>query len=96
MRRLRIDQEMSQRLGACGLSRNALVRFLALLRFDLESDYQFSRVTRHPADPRYFVYYLAIADTEWTHNFAFVVDDSTSPDDLFIIDFQHQRRGGRG
>jgi len=91
MRRLRIDPEMSQRMGDCGLSRNAMVRFMVALRFDLENDDQRNCTVRHPVDSRFFLYRLAIADGMWTHRFLFLMDDSTSPDDLFIINFQHAR-----
>jgi hypothetical protein len=90
MRPLRIDPEMSRRLGGCGLSRNAVVRFRTSLRDDLENDYQVYRSSRHPEDQRFFRYNLAIADGPRTHRFFFVIDDSTSPDDLFIVDFNHE------
>jgi len=90
MRHLRIDSEMSRRLGECGLSRNAAVRFLLQLRDELENRYHLYRSARHPTDPTYFRYVLAIADGALTHRFFFVIDDSTSPDDLFIIAFQHE------
>ena len=89
MRRLRISRELSQRLGACGLSRNAVVRFRVALRDDLEKRYPLYRTKRHPDDERFFTYLLPIADGAVTHRFFFVIDDSTSPDDLFIIDFKH-------
>jgi hypothetical protein len=82
---------MSRRFGECGLSRNALVRLLAGLRDDLETLYDLYRSRRHPEEPRYFVCNLAVANGAVTHRFAFVIDDSTSPDDLFIIDFRHRR-----
>jgi hypothetical protein len=47
MRRLRIDSEMSRRLGECGLSRNAVIRFRAGLRDDLENRYQLFGTLRH-------------------------------------------------
>ncbi len=62
MRRLRIDSEMSRRLGECGLSRNAVVRFRVALRDDLENRYQLFRTSRHPQDQRFFRYFLAVAD----------------------------------
>jgi hypothetical protein len=91
MRRLRIDSEMSRRLGDCGLSRNAAIRFRVALRDDLEKRYDLYRPSRHPEDPAYFLYRLAVADGAMTHRFLFVIDDSTSPDDLFVIDFRHER-----
>jgi len=91
MRRLRIDSEMSRRLGECGLSRNAVVRFRVALRDDLENRYPLFRTSRHPQDQRFFRYDLAVADGSLTHRFFFVIDDSTSPDDLFVIDFRHER-----
>jgi hypothetical protein len=91
VRRLRIDKEMSRRLGECGMSRNAVIRFRVALRDDLENRYQTFRQFRHPEDDRFFSYFLAVADEEATHRFWFVIDDSTSPDDLFIIDFRYER-----
>jgi hypothetical protein len=90
VRRLRIDPEMSRRLGKCGLSRNAVVRFRTALRDDLENCYQLYRSSRHPEDQRFFHYFLPVADGTSMHRFFFVIDDSTSPDDLFIIDFRHE------
>jgi hypothetical protein len=91
MRRLRIDREMSRRLGDCRLSRNAAIRFRVGLRDDLENRYHLYRSSRHPKDERFFSYFLAVADGPLMHRFTFVIDDSTSPDDLFIIDFWHER-----
>jgi hypothetical protein len=92
VRRLRIDKEMSRRMGECRpqLSRNAVVRFRVELRDDLEDRYHLYRSLRHPADQRFFLYSLPVADGALTHRFSFVIDDSTSPDDLFIIDFNHK------
>jgi hypothetical protein len=92
VRRLRIDQEMSRRLGECQpqLSRNAVVRFHVQLRDDLENRYHLYRFWRHPADQRFFIYSLPVADGALLHRFSFVIDDSLSPDDLFIINFKHE------
>jgi hypothetical protein len=90
MRRLRIDPEMSRRMGECGLSRNAVIRFRVALRDDLENRYQLYRSSRHPGDQQFFRYFLPVADGALTHRFSFVIDDSTSPDDLFIVDFKHE------
>jgi hypothetical protein len=89
MRRLRIDSEMSRRLGDCGLSRNAVIRFLVAMRDDLENRYQLYSSSRHPEDQRFFRYFLAVPDGALMHRFDFVIDDSASPDDLLIIDFWH-------
>jgi hypothetical protein len=82
---------MSRRLGACGLGRNAVVRFRTNLRDDLEKDYDLLRSSRHPMKPQYFVYKLAVAEGAVTHRFTFLIDDSTAPDHLFIIDFKYRR-----
>ncbi len=92
MRHLRIDSEMSRRLGECGMSRHAAVRFRIALRDDMENHYPQFRSSRHPHDQRFFLYPLAIADGPRTHRFFFVIDDTTSPDDLFIVDFLHEVR----
>jgi hypothetical protein len=81
---------MSRRLGDCGLSRTATVRFLLRLRDDLENHYQHFRSMRHPRNPEFFGYLLAVADGAVMHRFSFIIDDSTSPDHLFIIDFWHE------
>jgi hypothetical protein len=92
MRRLRIDAGMSRRLGSCGLSRNATVRLYAALRDDLENGYPIYRPSRHPDDNRVFLYFLSVKDGPTTHRFVFTLDDSTSPDDLFIVDVRHEAR----
>jgi hypothetical protein len=82
---------MSRNLGLLGLSRNAAVRFLARLRDELENRYSLYSSVRHPEDERYFRFFLAVDDEDFMHRFWFVVDDSTSPDDLFIMSLWHER-----
>jgi hypothetical protein len=89
-RHLRLDPEMSRRLGKCGLSRNATVRFLTRLRDDLENRYSLYSALRHPEEERFFHFFLAVADGDLTHRFWFVIADATSPDDLFLMDFRHE------
>jgi hypothetical protein len=56
------------------------------------------RVTTKPTasfaeeDPRFFRYLVAFADGGLMHEFSFVIDDYTSPDHLFIEDFEHDSR----
>ena len=90
MRRLKIDPEMSRRLGECGLSRDAVPRFRTEMREDLEGRYEIYRSSRHPEDERFFIYLLAVPDGVITHRFYFVIDDTTSPDHLFIQVFRHE------
>jgi hypothetical protein len=60
------------------------------MRDDLEDRYPLYRSSRHPEDDRLFRYLLAVADGDSMHRFYFLIDDSASPDDLFIIDFWHE------
>ena len=92
MRKLIIWPGISRRIGACGLTHEALPVFLNGLRTDLEDHYRIYSVLRDQEDPRYFRSLVAFADGGLMHEFEFVVDDSTSPDHLFIEDFEHSSR----
>jgi len=89
MRKLVIWPGISQRIGACGLTHEGLLRFLNGLRSDLENHYPIYSVLRDEEDPRFFRYLVTLADGNLIHEFDFVIDDSTSPDHLFIEDFAH-------
>ncbi|MBY0524175.1 MAG: hypothetical protein K2R98_12290 [Gemmataceae bacterium] len=64
--------------------------FLNGLRSDLENHYRVYSVLRDEEEPRFFRYLVSIADGGLMHEFDFVIDDSTSPDHLFIEDFEHE------
>jgi len=89
MRKLIIWPGISRRIGACGLTHERLPGFLNGLRSDLENHYQTYCVLRDEEDLRFFRYLVAFADGGFMHEFTFVIDDSTSPDHLFIEDFEH-------
>jgi hypothetical protein len=67
-----------------------LLRFLDGLRSDLENHHGIYGVLRDEEEPRFFHYLVAFADGGSMHEFDFVIDDSTSPDHLFIEDFEHE------
>jgi hypothetical protein len=69
-----------------------LLRFLNGLRSDLENHYRIYSVLRDEEEPRFFRYLVTVADGGLMHDFDFVIDDSTSPDHLFIEDFEHDAR----
>jgi len=92
MRKLIIWPGISQRIGGCGLTHEGLTRFLNGLRSDLENYYRIYCVFRDPEEPRFFRYLVAFADGGLMHEFNFIIDDSTSPDHLFIEDFEHDSR----
>lgn len=92
MRKLIIWPAISRRIGACGLTHQGLTAFLNGLRSDLETHYAIYRVLRDEEEPRFFRYLVAFADGGLMHEFDFVIDDSTSPDHLFIEDFVHESR----
>jgi hypothetical protein len=92
MRKLILWPGISRRIGACGLTHEKLLAFLNGLRSDLENHHRVYRVLRDEEEPRYFHYLATIADGGLMHEFDFVIDDSTSPDHLFIEDFEHGAR----
>ena len=89
MRRLIIWPGISRRIGACGLTHASLPVFLNSLRSDLENHYHVYCVLRDEEEPRFFHYLITFADGGLMHEFDFVIDDATSPDHLFIEDFEH-------
>jgi hypothetical protein len=89
MRRLVVWPGISRRIGACGMTHQGLPVFLNRLRSDLENQYSIYSNLRDVEEPRFFRYLIAFADTGVMHEFDFVIDDSTSPDHLFIEDFTH-------
>ncbi len=89
MRKLVLWPGISRRIGACGLTHEGLRAFLNGLRSDLEDHYRIYSVLRDEEDPRFFHYLVAFADAGMMHEFDFVIDDSTSPDHLFVEDFTH-------
>lgn len=89
MRKLIIWPGISRRIGACGLTREGLSRLLNGLRSDLEGQYSLYRGLRDEEEPRFFHYLVTIADNGLMHEFDLVIDDSTSPDHLFIEDLEH-------
>lgn len=92
MRRLIIWPGISRRIGACGLTHEGMLGFLNGLRSDLENHYQVYCVLRDEEEPRFFRYLVTFADGGLMHEFIFVIDDSMSPDHLFIEDFEHDSR----
>jgi hypothetical protein len=92
MRKLIIRPEISRRIGQCGLTHEGLPVFLNRLRSDLEDRYEINRSLRDEQEPRLFRFLMAFADGGLLHEFEFVIDDSTSPDHLFIEDLEHESR----
>ena len=92
MRKLILWPAISRRIGQCGLTHEGLPVFLNRLRHDLEDRYATHCGLRDEEEPRFFRFLLAFADGGLMHEFEFVIDDSTSPDHLFIEDFEHDSR----
>jgi hypothetical protein len=90
MRKLIIWPGISLRIGGCGLTHEGLLRLLNGLRSDLENNYRTYCALRDEEEPRFFRYLVTVADGGLMHEFDFVIDDSTSPDHLFIEDFEHE------
>jgi hypothetical protein len=92
MRKLIVWPEISRRIGECRLTHEGLPVFLNRLRQDLEEHYRVHCGLRDTEDPRFFRYLMTFADGGSLHEFEFVIDDSTSPEHLFIEDFEHESR----
>lgn len=92
MRKLIIWPGISRRIGQCGLTHEGLPEFLNRLRSDLEGHYQVNCSLRDEEEPRFFRFLTTFADGGLMHEFEFVIDDSASPDHLFIEDFEHESR----
>ena len=75
-------------VGECRLTHEGLLVFLTgLLRLG-EPLRELFRL-RHDEEPRFFHYLVTFADGGLMHEFGFVIDDSISPDHLFIEDFEY-------
>jgi hypothetical protein len=92
MRKLILWSEISRRIGQCGLTHEGLPVFLNELRSDLADHYRLYCGLRDEEEPRFFRYFMTFSDGDLMHSFEFVIDDSTSPDHLFIEDFDHESR----
>ena len=88
MRRTIVSPKISHMIGECHLTRNVAVRVLAGLYGELPQQYARYKVLRTPEDSTRFF------DRRWRYDahVTFHVDDSTSPDHLFVVDFEHQSR----
>jgi hypothetical protein len=92
VRRTIVSPKMSRLIGECRLTRNAAVRVLAGLYGELSQRYDIYKVFRNPEDSQRFFFFDSITDGDSMHTFTFHVDDSTSPDHLFVVDLEHQSR----
>ena len=93
MRRIIVPPEIARMIRDCRLTRSAGLRlFAAGLHGELREHYERYRQLRHPDDDRLVLFFWAMADGIVMHTFTFFVDDSTSADDLIIVDFEHESR----
>lgn len=92
MRQTLVPPEISQLIGACGLTRQAIVRVLISLHDELPQHYGRFRHLRYPDDERLFFFFVAVADDGGMHTFTFHIDDATSPAHLIVVDLEHQAR----
>ena len=66
---------ISQAIGRCGLSRQALVRVYVCLYGELPARADRLRRRREPADPDHFLYRVVLLDAGAWHVLTFRVDD---------------------
>jgi len=73
-----------------GLPRDVLLDLLNHVHETLARAYEFIREKRDANDARYCNYRKVLSDELGvTHRFTFIIDDTTSPDHLFIVDLLH-------
>jgi hypothetical protein len=88
-----ISPPLSAALGACGLSREALILVLSALHQTLPEQAERWRKSRAPDEPDSFcVFRLGFTDGDKWHRLAFWVDDVTAPGFLFVERLVHQVR----
>lgn len=92
MRRTVIIPNVSRKIGECRLPRTALVRILAGLHVELPQQYVRFKAFRNPDDISEHFYFDGIAEGDTMHTFTFHVDDSSSPDHLFVVAFEYRSR----
>src|SRR5881227_652030 len=91
-RKVIVEPRVSRALRACGLSREGLLRALNMVHYDLADDYPRHLGRRDPQQPDHFRYRRQMLDGNTLHEFDFGVDDSTSPDHLFVNGLDHRSR----
>ncbi len=85
MHRVIVDRPVVTFVGACGLTRTALIRLYTQLHHELGSEADRFRSTRHPEElDLYFHYRIRVASGDLWHQFDFAVNDATAPDILFV------------
>lgn len=67
MRRTLVPPEITQMIGACHLTRDAIVRLLTMLHGELPQQYSRFQQLRHPEDERLFFFFAALADNDVMH-----------------------------
>ncbi len=87
-----VSKGVTRALGACGLSREGLIRVLARLHSDLAS--QPDRSERDLSDPDCFLYRIILNDGGRRHDLAFQVNDAQAPGFLFVEGLTHEAEGG--
>ena len=88
-----VPPHMSAAVGACGLSRDALLYVFFALHHTLPEQAERFRRVRAPDRPdRNFLFRLGFDDGPVWHRLAFWVDDATAPGRLFVEKLLHQAR----
>jgi hypothetical protein len=94
MFRLIVDPAASRALGACGLSRESLVRVLTALHADLPNRAAARRPARDPVDPDCFLFPLSLHDAGVRHRLIFRVNDTQAQGFLFVEALTHETESG--
>ena len=93
MRRTIVPPKITRMIRDCHLTRRGGLRlFAAGLHGELREHYERYRDLRHADDDRLFFFFDAFVDGNVMHTFTFHVDDSTSAEDLIVVDFEHESR----
>jgi hypothetical protein len=85
-----VRPRVSAAIGACGLSRDALLFVFSSLYYTLPENADRFRRVRDPDLPdRCFLFRLGFAEGSVWHRLEFSVDDATAPERLFVEKLVH-------
>jgi hypothetical protein len=93
MRKTVVPEEISKVIGSFGLSEEVLLELLGRLHTTIAEQYDLFRMDRQENDDRFYLRRMTIVDGHGRrHIFALAIDDSTSPDHLFITSITYRSR----
>lgn len=89
-RKVIVPPEISRVIGGMGLPRGILIDLLIFVHSAMATAYEFFREKRDAKAARFCQYRKILLDENGVkHRFTFIIDDTTSPDHLLVVELQH-------